>query len=170
MRTKFVFKALAMIGLLTLSATGAQAGSGGTPSPLTSFFVCKSINGGTPNLSVDVDSNDPNGRGWGFILNNVQIGNATLACAFAKLFPGGSSHIPCTGQNPQDCNEIPPNDSQLSKTNLKCYAIQVGRGQIGGSPPPKYTMTDQLLGQDSNVTGSSLQYICAPANILQNAQ
>jgi len=169
MRSKFVFKALAMIGLLTLSATGAQAGSGGLPSPLTSFLVCKSVNGGSPNLNVDVDSS--NQGGWGFVLNNVQIGNATLACAFAKLFPGGSTdHIACTGQNSAVCNEIPPNDSTGSKTNLKCYAMSVARGQISGSPPPRYTMTDQLLGQDSNVAGSSLQYICAPASILQNAQ
>ena len=152
-----------------MSATGAQAGSGGSPSPLTSFLVCKSVNGGSPNLHVDVDSN--NQGGWGFILNNVQIGNATLACAFAKLFPGGSTHSPCTGPGvPSGCNEIPPNDSTGSKTNLKCYAMSVARGQISGSPPPRYTMTDQLLGQDSNVAGSSLQYICAPASILQNAQ
>jgi len=171
MRRKFVFKALAVIGLLTLSATGAQAGSGGSPSPLTSFFVCKSINGAGPNLpgGVDVDSN--NAAGWGFILNNVQIGNATLACAFAKLFPGGSAqqpggHIACTPLNPPaNCNEIPP-DPQLSMTNLKCYSIQVGKGQLGS--PPRYTTFDQLLGQDSNVAGSSLQYICAPAQFLQN--
>src|SRR5262250_3051345 len=131
MRNKSGLKALAVIGLLTLSATGAQAGSGGSPSPATSFFVCKSINGGSPNLTVDVDSTQP-GNGWGFILNNVQIGNATLACAFTKLFPGGSTHTPCTGPGlPSGCNEIPPNDSTGSRTNLKCYAIQVGKGQPG---------------------------------------
>src|SRR5262245_8429002 len=170
MTSNRVFGMLTVIALLALSATAAQAGNGGSPSPLTSFLVCKSISGDDAARSVDVDSTGP--AGWGFVLDNVRIGRATLACAFAKLFPAGPTpHVDCTPPNPPaGCNEISPNDPDLTKTNMKCYAISVPRGQIGGSPPPSYTMTDELLGEDRNVTGSSLQYICAPANILQNAQ
>jgi hypothetical protein len=168
MTSKRVFGILAVIALVALSATGAQAGHGGTPTPLTSFFMCKSISGEDANQSVDVDST--NAAGWGFVLNKVRLGKATLACAFIKLFPGGSTHTACdNGLTPPACNEISPNPDLL-KTNLKCYALSVTRGQIGGSPPPSYTMTDELVGEDPNVTGSSLQYICAPANILQNLQ
>jgi hypothetical protein len=169
MKGKVALGVMAVMGLLALSATRAQAGAGGSPSPLTSFFVCKSISGENPNLSVDIDSTDP--AGWGFPLQNARIGNATLACAFAKLFPGGSTH--CTGPDtPPGCSKaIEPNpDQDLGKSNLKCYAISVARGQIGGSPPPSYTVTDQLLGEDPNVTGSSLQYVCAPAKIQENVQ
>ena len=138
-----------MIALVALSATGAQAGAGGTPSPLTSFFVCNSISGEDAGRRVSVNSSY-----WNFNPLNVRIGNATLACAFAKLFD------PTTGV------EISPNPD-LSKEQLKCYSISVSR-HSGNSPPPSYTVTDQLLGEDPNVTGSSLQYICAPASILQN--
>jgi len=153
---------LAVIALLAQSATAAQAGSGGTPSALTSFFVCNSVSGDDAALRVDVDSSS-----WGFNPKNVRIGNATLMCAFAKLFPGGSTHTPCPGSG---CNELNPNPGQdLAKQNLKCYSISVARGQAGNSsPPPSYTVTDQLLGTDPSVTSSSLQYICAPASLNPN--
>jgi hypothetical protein len=145
---------LAVIALLALSAPGAQAGSGGTPSPLTSFFVCNSISGDDAGRRVDVSSSF-----WNFNPLNVRIGNATLACAFAKLFD------PTTGA------EIDPNPG-LTKQQLKCYSISVARGQTGNSPPPSYTVTDELFpgNTDLDVTGSSLQYICAPASIQQNVQ
>jgi len=123
--------------------------------------VCNSVSGEDAGKRVDVDSST-----WGFNPQNVRIGNATLMCVFAKLFPGGSTHSPCPGPN---CNEILPNPGlDLAKQNLKCYSISVPRGQSGNSPPPSYTVTDQLLGTDPNVTGSSLQYICAPASLQQN--
>jgi len=144
-----VFGMVAAIALLATSATGAQAGAGGTPSPLTSFFVCNSISGEDAARRVNVDSSF-----WNLNPLNVRIGNATLACAFAKLF------------DPKTGTEISPNPD-LSKEQLKCYAVSVAR-QSGNSPPPSYTMTDQLAGTDPDVTGSSLQYICAPANITRN--
>jgi hypothetical protein len=165
MTSKRVFGVFVVIALVALSATGAQAGAGGTPSALTSFFVCKSISGEDAARRVDVDSTEP-GSGWGFNLQNVRIGNATLACAFARLFPGGSTqHIPCPGTG---CNEISP-QTDPSKLDLKCYSISVPRGQTGSStPPPSYTVTDGLLGVDQNVTSSSVQYVCAPAGFILN--
>lgn len=165
MKSKLLVGMLTVIGLFTLSATRAQAGAGGTPSALTSFFVCNSISGEDAGRRVDVDSSN-----WNFNPLNVRIGNATLACAFAKLFPGGSTHIPCPGPN---CNEIDPNPGQdLSKQSLKCYSISVARGQTGYAPPPSYTVTDQLFpgNVDPDVTGSSMQYICAPASFQLNVQ
>ena len=169
MTSKSVFGMLAVVALVTLPATTVQAGNGGTPSALTSFFVCKSVSGEDAARRVDVDSTDPSG--WGFNLPNVRIGNATLACAFARLFPGGSTqHIPCPGAN---CNEISPNPlvggNPLNGQELKCYSISIARGQTGSAtPPPSYNVTDGLLGTDPNVTGSSVQYVCAPARFLQN--
>lgn len=149
MRSKLVLGVLVVIGLLALSATGAQAGPGGNPSPLTSFFVCNSISGDDAGLRVDVDSS-----AWGFNPQNVRIGNATLACAFAKLFRAGTP------------TEIEPNPSTTFQ-QLKCYAISVQR-QAGTSPPARFTVTDQLFGVDTDVHGSSIQYICAPASFTQN--
>jgi len=162
-----------VIAVLTLPATAAYAGSGGIPSALTSFFVCKSVSGDDAAQRVDVDSFDPSGAGWGFSLSNVRIGNATLACAFARLFPGGSTeHTPCSSPGvPAGCNEITPKPlvagEPLNGGHLKCYSISVSRGG-SGSPPPSYTATDGIAGTDPNVTGSSLQYLCAPAQFLQN--
>jgi hypothetical protein len=162
---------LAGIGMLALSTAAAQASGGGTPSPLTSFFVCKSIssNESTSPPSVDIDSTEP-GIGWGFNLPNARIGNATLACAFARLFPANSStHTACTGPNiPPGCNELSPQTTNATK-ELKCYAISVGRGPIGNQPL-NYVMTDALVGNDPDVSTSSVQYLCGPAHIFNPHQ
>lgn len=150
MTRKRVFGMLAAVALVATSATAAQAGAGGTPSPLTSFFVCNSISGDDADRRVDVQSSF-----WNFNPLNVRIGNATLACAFAKLFD------PTTGQ------AIEPNPD-LSKQQLKCYAVSVARQSGDSRRPPSYSITDELMGTDPDVAGSSLQYICAPASILQN--
>src|SRR5262245_15670091 len=81
MRSKRVFAILAVIALVALSATGAQAGHGGDPTPLTSFFVCTQISGEDAGKRVNVESSF-----WNFNPLNVRLGNATLGCAFAKLF------------------------------------------------------------------------------------
>jgi len=173
MTSKRVLRVLAVIALVALSATEAHAGAGGSPSPLTSFFLCKGISGEDAGQRVDVDSTEA-GAGWGFSLLNVRIGNATIACAFARLFPANSTHVPCLLGTPTGaCNEISPSPIiggiPLSGLDLKCYAISTARGQTGNStPPPRYAVTDGLLGTDPNVTGSSVQYVCAPAQFTQH--
>ena len=167
MTSKRVFGVLAVVLLLAVSATGAEAGAGGSPSTLTSFFLCKSIGGDSPNRRVDVDSQDTSGAGWSQTLANVKLGVATLACRFARLYPGGTTtHTACP--NPNGCNEIDPGTQILG--DLKCYTVSVGRGQTSGvpNPPPSYTTHDALLPTDDNVTGSSVQYICAPAAFQPN--
>jgi hypothetical protein len=151
MTSKRVLRVLAVIALVALSATGAQAGGGGMPSPLTGFFLCKSINGDDAGRRVDVDSNDP-GAGWGFALPGVRIGNAILGCAFTKLF------IPTTA------TEISPNPGN-SFEQLKCYSVSVPRSQTG-TPSPSYTVLDNLFpgGTDQNVTSGSVTLVCAPAS------
>ncbi len=177
MTSKPVFGILAVIALVALSATGAQAGAGGTPSPLKSFFLCKSITGQAVGNRVDIESTDTvTGAGWGVALDNVKIGVASLACSFARLFPAGdANHIACDPTKPPvpGCNEISPipvddvSREPIQARDLKCYAISVGRGQPG-SPPPNYTVTDGLLGTDTNVSGSGVNYVCAPAQFNQN--
>ena len=124
MKSKVVCGMLAVIALLALPATGAQAGSGGSPSPLTSFFLCETINGSDAGSRVDVDSNDTvTGAGWGQKLSNVRLGNATLACRFARLFkPLSSPHITCpqTDPNGPPCNEISPHTTPPTFEDLKC--------------------------------------------------
>jgi hypothetical protein len=151
MMRKRVFGALAMIALLALSARGAQAGAGGSPSPLTGFFVCKSINGNDAARRVDVDSSTP-GAGWGFQLPGVRVGNAILGCAFTKLFLPGTT------------TEISPNPSSLFE-QLKCYSVSVPRSATG-TPSPTYSVFDNLFpgGDDPNVTSGSVTTICAPAS------
>ena len=143
---------LAVIALLALSVKGAQAGAGGTPSALTGFFVCKSINGDDAARRADVDSTDP-GAGWGFKLSNVRIGNAILGCAFTKLFSPGTA------------NAISPGPAVGSFPQLKCYSVSVPRSQTG-TPSPSYTVADNLFpgSVDQNVTSGSVTVICAPAS------
>jgi hypothetical protein len=151
MTSNRVFGMLTVIALLALSATAAQAGAGGTPSPLTGFFLCRSINGDDTAQRVDIDSTDA-GAGWGFKLPGVRIGNAILGCAFTKLF------IPTTA------TEISPNPGN-SFEQLKCYSVSVPRSQTG-TPSPSYTVLDNLFpgGTDQNVTSGSVTLVCAPAS------
>src|SRR5215467_5780247 len=81
MRREVVSGVLAVMGILALSAGAAQAGNGGVPFPLTSFFVCDGINGDAPDQVVgstfglvgsSVDISIP---GIGPSRTNVRIGN-----------------------------------------------------------------------------------------------
>ena len=157
--SKIVLGVLVAIGIFALSATAAQAGSGGVPFPLTSFFVCHVIKGDASGQVVDVGSsifgNDP---------TNVELGSGILACVVAKLFPGGSVHIPCPGVG---CNEINPNPGNTNSDGLKCYNTSFSR-RLGPAPPPRYTVTDNLFGVDPDVQVQPFQYICAPATFNPN--
>jgi hypothetical protein len=53
-KPRIVVGVLAVLSTLALSTTGAEAGAGGFPSPLTSFFVCQAINGDVPGRTVDI--------------------------------------------------------------------------------------------------------------------
>ena len=158
MTGKRVFGILTAIALVALSAREAPAGQGGSPSPLTGFFVCRSINGDDAARRVDVDSTDA-GAGWGFSLPNVRVGNAILGCAFTKLFKPGTA------------TEITPQTLSSSFEQLKCYSVSVPRSQTG-TPSPTYTATDNLFpglpggqpGEDPNVTSGSVTLICAPGS------
>jgi len=177
---------LAGIALLTLSAAVAQAGAGGSPLPLTSFFVCYSITKGQDASQVV----DIAGPFIGPVRSGVRIGSSVLACAVAKLFPAGP-RISCTvdPNNPNSpvgtcpagtgtfCSipqnqttgvcEIAPNPGDLDPQkatfkNLKCYSVAVSP-RNSGSPPPNVGVTDQLVGNET-VQDSGIQFICAPAN------
>ena len=153
MKSRVALSALIVAGSLALSAPAAHAGFGGTPFPLTSFFVCHGIKGNTPGTVVDVDSSV-----LGTNPQEVKIGSGVLACVVAKLFPGGSEHdsTPVTG------NEINPNPDNANSHGLKCYAVSVSR-QPNTSPPNRYTVIDNLFGEDPDVQANQFQYICAPA-------
>ena len=153
MKSRVALSALIVAGSLALSAPAAHAGSGGTPFPLTSFFVCHGIKGNAPGTVVDVDSSV-----LGTNPQEVKIGSGVLACVVAKLFPGGSVHNP----DPVVGNEINPNPDGTGSHGLKCYTVSVSR-QPSTTPPNRYTVTDELLGEDADVQANQFQYICAPA-------
>jgi len=145
---KVIAGILALGGILALSTTPALAGAGGTPSPLTSFFVCRGINSDDPNAVVDIQSPIFGNR------LSVRIGNGTLACAFAKLFRAGTTE------------EISPNPL-LTHEELKCYSLVVPKKATAGTPPPQFTITDELAGAEPGVQATDIRYICAPASLTQ---
>jgi len=155
MKSRVVLAVLAVMGILALTATAAQAGPGGKPFPIQSFFVCQGISGEDPGKRVDVD-------GSVLLVNpqNARLGNGTLACAVAKLFPAGSVHVPCPGPG---CNEIIPNPGGLNSDGLKCYGVSVARQAAG--LPLRWDINDFLFpgGTELNVPASSFQYVCSPA-------
>jgi len=158
-RRKVVSGVSAVMGILALSAGSAQAGSGGSPFPLTSFFVCNAINGDDPQRVVDIVI-----PGIGPARASVKIGNGTLACAVAKLFVSGTQ------------TEIKPNNvAGTGNQQIKCYTVSVSP-RNSGPTHPSYSITDQLflvttnppvLGPDTGVQDNGIQLICAPAKIGQ---
>jgi hypothetical protein len=157
MKSRVVLSVLAVIGILALSATTAQAGSGGNPFPINSFFVCHPINADAPAPAVAVDVE---GSQFGTNPQNVTIGQGILACVIAKLFNAGTG------------NEIDPNPGSVNQEGLKCYSFsssRQSRKQLTPGVPETYTVTD-AFGTDLDVQAGQLgQYICAPANFLLNS-
>jgi len=158
---------LAVTGILALSSTVAQAGSGGVPSALTSFFVCHPINGSSLGVSVDFYS-DEAGAPTTPTRTNVTIGQAILACAQALLWPAGT-------QNPPLGTDIPPFvPGNPSPFELKCYSAS-GGDPVQTQPGPKkagqattVNIRDGLYpGHDELGVAAfpSTQLICGPAAI-----
>ena len=158
MTRKVVSGVLALIGILALSAGAAQAGSGGVPFPLTSFFVCNGINGDAPDqvagsnfVGSSVDISVP---GIGPFRTNVRLGNGALACAVAKLFVSGTN------------DEIQPVNGTNNK-QLVCYNVSVST-RNSGSPHPTYSIINQFFpGTDTGVQDNGIQFICAPSKVSQ---
>src|SRR5215470_8421275 len=162
MRSRTALRVLAGIGILVLSATVAQAGGGGSsPTPLASFYVCQGISKDTASGQVvDVDFSF-----FGANLQSVTIGSGVLACAAARLFPGGTVHSPCPAPQGTTCNEINPNPNPLPGLDeqLKCYSFS-GTRSAGSPPSTVWNVTDQLFaGVDFGVQVNQLHFICAPA-------
>jgi hypothetical protein len=153
---KAVLSVLAAMGILALSATVAQAGSGGTPSLLTSFFVCHTIHGDDPGQELDVESPvlGPVDPMLGPLLQRIKIGKGALACAFARLFSPGSS-VPIEPVEPPG----------TGVEQMKCYPISNAQN-AKVKPPAQYTLIDALVGTEvASVPASQLQFLCAPASI-----
>jgi hypothetical protein len=179
-----VLGVLALIGTLALSATVAQAGSGGLPSALTSFFACYSLtntkdSGQTVDLRNDLQDQDqpipvPD-------RNNVRIGSGSLACTIIRMF------VPPT----EVLAEPNPNHPNQQGFNaIKCYSVTAPGGSLfqgpsgtfnfedtiwgnlGGlitlpGPPPVPGPSPGSLGTETGITVSQLKYICGPAKVTQ---
>jgi len=151
-KSKVLISVVAVIGLVALSVTGAQA-AGNVPISIPSFFVCNGIsNAGSPpgpvvlNVFASVFGSTP---------QNVTIGNGVLACVVAQLKDLKGNLISPT-----------PLNSSTTQEGLKCYSFS---GSRSSSPAPKgnYTVTDHFV-MDPFVQANQIQYICAPANFLLN--
>lgn len=160
MRGKVVLGVLAMTGILALSAAVAQAGGGGVPSTLTSFFVCHAISGANVGKVVDVYSDEvgtPNTR------TNITIGQSILACAQALLWPAGATPIAGTDISPK----IPDGIGGFKQPfELKCYSAQ-GPGKKTGQAT-LYNAEDALFGPEFGIQGSpDVRLICGPSQFSQ---
>ena len=176
MKCRTVLGVLALIGTLVLSATAAQAGDGGKPSALTSFFACYSINGRDAAKVVDVDVPDQSPI-TSLDRSNVRIGAGSLACAIVKLFvrqPGVTDPV---------LAEPDPEQRTGALNAIKCYNVTVPGGTSLPGPQAAYKVEDALFGQlgilqgetpppgvtagvmgtEGGVQVSQLKFICGPA-------
>jgi len=192
-KCKAVLGALALIGTLVLSAASAQAGSGGLPSPATSFFACYSLTNTkdseqTVDLQNDAQVESPVG-----VPNrqNVRIGSGSLACTLIRMFLPGTQLL--AEPNPNfglEGDQNPPNFN-----GIKCYSATGPRGTLfpgpsgtfsfrdtiwgslgtlievpppSGSPPgtpPTPGASPGILDTETGITVSQLKYICGPTVI-----
>jgi len=134
-KCKVALGALAVIGIVSLSSTEADAGAGGVPSVLTSFFVCNPVSGPDPGFKFDVESPafgrfDAAGNP---ILQRLEIGKAAFACAFARLFPA----VPKGAPAPEP---IEPGEGG----QITCYPL-VNQSDQGNAPSVKYDVFDPLF-------------------------
>ena len=160
MKCKVALGALAVIGIVSLSATGAHAGAGGTPSLLTSFFVCNPVSGPDPGFQFDVQSPvfgrvDAAGNP---IPQRLQIGKAALACAFARLFPA----VPKGAPAPEP---IEPGTGE----QLTCYPLFNQNDQGNVIRPPKYLVFDPLFNNPFTLSvPTNSGFLCAPGSYFQS--
>jgi hypothetical protein len=161
---KAVLSVLAAMGILALSATVAQAGSGGSPTLLTGFLVCHAIQGADPGKEFEVES--PVFGPGESILQKIKLGKAALACAFARLFPAGSSAVPPGPE--RDALAIEPVEPGTGVEQAKCYPIANSQ-KAKVNPPTEYLVLDALIGTEENVPvpASKLQFLCAPASFFR---
>jgi hypothetical protein len=175
MKGKAVLGLLALIVTLVLSATAAQAGSGGSPSTLTGFFVCHTIKGADPGREFDVESPvfGPVDAAGTSILQRVKIGKAALACAFARLWPPQPAGTPrptlaeCDASPGLPGCPIEPGTAE----QMTCYPLS-NSNKAKVNPPPQYDVFgDALFGdpldpgnvqEDVPVPPTELQYLCSP--------
>jgi len=152
------------MGILTLSATVAQAGSGGSPTPVAGFFMCHEINETSPGQDFDVESPVFGADAQGLpILQKIKLGKAALACAFARVFSRPAPVDPETG-DPVPIEPLDP-PGRTGPETMKCYAVSNSQNNKV-QPPARYMMTDALAGTDVNVPipATKLQFLCAPAD------
>ncbi len=149
MTSKGFVVALAMLGMLALSATGARAGGGfGGGGPLSGFFVCHGINGGDQGLHVNIESDELGGT-----LTNVRVGSGVLGCTYVRLTRAD------TGA-PIDAPE---------GLFLKCYTIAASRVPPGppAGTPTAWTVADAFEPAGETVVASEVRFLCGTANFTQ---
>jgi hypothetical protein len=147
-------RVLAVIGVLVLSATAAQAGHGGEPFAIKSFFMCQAINGPVSGQAVDVAGSqfDNNPKG-------ITIGQAILGCVVGKLFHAGS--VPPAGE----IDPVPA--GTILQNGLQCYNYSPKQSGPSGQPA-SYSVLDVLSGDQDAQQASQLRYICAPTIFQRN--
>jgi hypothetical protein len=190
-KCKVVLGMLALIGTLALSATAAQAGSGGLPSALTSFFACYSItntkdSGQTVDFENDQQIESPIGVPD---RKGVRIGSGSLACTIIRML------VPSKATQQFLAEPNPNHPDEEGFNGIKCYSVTGPGGSLFPGPSGTFSFTDTIWGNlgtliDIPVPGSSppttepgpfpgsldtekgivvsqLRYICGPAKITQ---
>jgi hypothetical protein len=137
---------LAALGIFALSATAAQAGSGGgIPASLNTFFECHPIISSAANPDVLVRTCDPGSNcdsSDGLITDKVKVGIAAFVCKQVDVQTS-------PGSAPLD-----PDPSDL----IKCYNI-TRSGQKGSAVDQHFT---DVFTTETNGVSDQPGFLCAP--------
>jgi hypothetical protein len=150
-KTKGIWRVVAVIGILALAVTAAHAGrgSGGTSTPI---LRCYSINGANSPREVGLAKDDINPA-----LNEMAaVGSAVLVCSQTSATTDAANAF---------------DDTLGAQLFYKCYIIP---GNTGPSPKPKLFIRDPFNGGVDPHTGALLgevvqastsQIICTKADV-----
>lgn len=143
MKVKSVSQVVAVIGLIALSVTLAQAGGGqgGGNSALSNLFECRGVIGGenvgdnVTILGTDLTT---------VLEQNAIVGMTVLACRQVVVFPKGQQQ---------------PLAVPFGVDHLTCYNLAVQ----GKSADTKFTYLDAFFPSGLNLTAHGSRYLCSPA-------
>jgi hypothetical protein len=141
MTGRVVSRVLAVIGILALSATMAQAGGGQGVGNITTFFECHSIDGGNVNQVVSTHELDDAST---LRHGNLRVGAGVLSCRQVDVKNSAGNFI----------------NGDLQSDELKCYTVSA-KGPKAASE--EVMLQDDFFAAEPVNRSPAVQMICGPA-------
>lgn len=139
MKSRTISGVIAVIGIVVLSATLAQAGGGAGAASFNTFFQCQAIDGANVNQVVSTHE---------FVTDELLQGGLRVGAGILK----------CRQVNVQNAAGVFIN-GDISSTEIKCYAVSV-KGPKAASEA--VVLQDDFFAAESINKSPAIQMLCGP--------